>query len=220
MNHDTEESWRESVKEELKRISALDDSIGSTLNTVVVGGSVGAIIASVNYLKDIAGPNPAAGSLAYLKVSWVVLVIAVALSIGSLLTSRKAGRLHRDALAARVAKDVEGDAHLTSRCTRWNRATKFFHWSGLGGLGLGTGLLIWFAMLNLPPEATAMAEKKGTERKIQEVKRDPPRRTPDERPRPVPERKEDKSYDHDTSNPFLQRPQAPPPATDKPEKQR
>jgi hypothetical protein len=220
MNHDTEEGWREYVKEELKRISALDDSIGRTLNTVVVGGSVGAIIASINYLKDIAGPNPAAGSLAYLRVSWVVLVIAVAFSIGSLLTSRKAGRLHRDALAARVAKDIEGDARLTRRCTRWNRATKFFHWSGLAGLGVGTGLLIWFAMLNLPPEATAMAEKKGTEKQVREVQVKPDRTTPKpgERPRPIPERREDKSYDHDTSNPFLQRPQTTPPPKDKPEK--
>jgi hypothetical protein len=210
MTHANDESRRASVNEEVRRITTLNDTIAGTLNNILVGGSVGLIFASITFLKEMAGGHPAPGSLIYLKASWLILVITAAASIVSLITSRKAGMLHRDVLAARLTNDAQSEAALTRKCNGWNRATKFFHWAGLGGLAVGTGLLVWFAMINLPTEATAMADKKGTEKQV-EVKPDRTTPKPSERPRPLPERKEDKAYDHDTANPFLQRPPATPP---------
>jgi hypothetical protein len=227
MTHANDESWRASINEEVRRITTLNDTIAGTLNNILVGGSVGLIFASITFLKDIAGAHPAPGSLVFLRVSWLILTGTAAASIASLITSRTAGTLHRDVLAKRLTNEAAAEAELTRKCNRWNAATTLLQRAGLVGLTAGTGLLVWFAMMNLPQEATAMSEKKGTEKQVQEVKPQkqvqevkPDRAAPKpgERPRPLPERKEDKAYDHDTTNPFLQRPPATPPPADKPKK--
>jgi hypothetical protein len=203
MAHDDEQAWRAAIYDEYRRISSLDDTIAGTLNNILVGGSVGIIVASVTFLKDIAGGQPAPGSLLLLKSSWIILVATAVVSIASLITSRTAGRLHRDVLAKRVANDQAGEAKLKRECNRWNLATTLLQRAGLTGLAAGAGMLVWFAIINLPKEATVMADK---DKKVTGV--------PPERPRPpMPEHREDKAFDHDTSNPFLQRPDTTTPTT-------
>jgi hypothetical protein len=196
---DNEQEWRGRIDAEWKRIRALDDTIAGTLNNILVAGSVGLIVASVTFLKDVAGQHPAAGSLFFLRTAWLVLLATATASIASLLTSRQAGKLNREVLAARLKNDDEGEAESERKCKRWNRGTAVLQWIGLIWLAIGAGTLVQFAMMNLPAEATAMA----TEDKNKDT--------------PPPERKDrdgsfekgtkgDRAFDHDPTDPFLKRP--------------
>jgi hypothetical protein len=134
------------VEEERKRISSLDDSIAAQLTNILIAGSVGAILASVTFIKDIA-PNPIPWTLCLLRLSWLVLVVACCLGIGSLWSSRIAGKAHRD-LLFKQATNVS-DTALKAKCDTWNKATHWMQYLGLGGLAAGTVLLLLFANYNL-----------------------------------------------------------------------
>lgn len=202
MVHKNEDGLRASITEEVTRISSLNDTIARMLNNILVYGSVGMIVASITFLKDIAGPHPR--SLALLKVAWIFLVVAAAVSVISLLTSRRAGTIHRNVLAKRLSNETEAEAKLKAVCDRWNSATRYLQRAGLIGLAAGTGLLVCFAMINLPTEANAMADKE--ERVTTGVPPDSVPKHPEPPRPPMPGHREDKAFDHDTTNPFLQRP--------------
>lgn len=143
------EQFEARVEEERKRVREVDDKLAAQLTNILIAGSVGAILASITFLKDIA-PTPVTGSLAYLRIAWLALFVASALSIGSLVTNRVAARHFRDLLFARYQHaDCTGPE---KKCKRWNGATKGLIGFSTFLLALGAGLLIWFANVNLPKE--------------------------------------------------------------------
>jgi hypothetical protein len=139
--------FRERVEDERRRIRDVDDRLAATQTNILIAGSVGGILASVTFLKDLAA-FPAAGSPLYLRVSWLCLLLSCGLGIGSLASSRRAGRLLRDVLYARVSGT--DPAPVEHKGIRWNRMTRSLQWGGYLMLTLGVAFLAWFAHLNLP----------------------------------------------------------------------
>lgn len=143
------EQFEARVEEERQRVREVDDKLAAQLTNILIAGSIGAILASITFVKDIA-PNPVAGSLIHLRIAWFALFAASVLSIASLVTNRVAARHFRDLLYARYQRaDCTGPEN---RCNRWNRATKTLNGTSMVLLAVGSGFLIWFANVNLPEE--------------------------------------------------------------------
>lgn len=150
---------RATIGEERKRTQEADDTLSRQLTTILLGGSLGIIAISINFLKDIA-PHPVFGSLRWLQGAWILLLGAALCGLATLITSRGAARHYRDVLFWKLAagdplsdKDRKAANRATKRCGRWNGATRIFRWIGLLAIMLGTTSLLWFANLNLPAEA-------------------------------------------------------------------
>lgn len=139
--------FRERVEDERRRIRDVDDRLAATQTNILIAGSVGSILASVTFLKDLAAV-PTSGSPLYLRVSWLCLLLSCGLGIGSLASSRRAGRILRDILYARVSG--ADPAAIERKGIHWNRTTRSLQWGGYLMLTLGVAFLVWFAHLNLP----------------------------------------------------------------------
>jgi hypothetical protein len=195
------------IEDERKRAATLDDTIAAQLTNILIAGSVGAIVASVTFLKDIA-PQPVAGSLQYVKFAWALLFLTSVFSIASLLTSRATGKSYRNWLGA--LKDEKESARLKKRCDIWNRWTKVLQILGMVFLASGAALLLYFAYLNLPSEREAMNEKgKKVHTGVPPDTSTKPEKLPTERPTKQPGEKKERAYDFDTTNPFLKQPENP-----------
>jgi hypothetical protein len=133
------------VEEERKRISSLDDSIAAQLTNILIAGSVGAILASITFIKDLE-PKPAPSTLWLIRLSWLLLFVACCSGIGSLGSSRIAGKSSRGLLF--IKESNASDLELEAKCKRWNRVTRSLHVLGFVALAIGTLLLLLFANSN------------------------------------------------------------------------
>ena len=134
------------VEEERKRISSLDDSIAAQLTNILIAGSVGAILASITFIKDLA-PKPVPSTLWLIRVSWLLFFLACCSGIGSLWSSRIAGKASRGLLFTKETN--ASDTKLEAKCKRWNTVTRSLQVLGFVALATGTLLLLLFANSNL-----------------------------------------------------------------------
>jgi hypothetical protein len=186
---------RARIEDERKRISALDDNIATQLNKIILAGSIGGILASISFVKDIA-PWPTGENLVILLISWGLLFISAVSGVGMLSTSRVAGKYSREVLHAIECETDNTEAEEKNKL--WNTFTRRLQATALIGLGVGACLLLVFAGLNLYQKTKMNDEKKPQQ---------PPAQEPTPLKKSIDESIRRPSYDMDTtSNPFLQKP--------------
>ena len=130
----------------------IDVLLATSILNILIAGSLGIALASITFLKDIA-PHPAYGTLLWLRIAMILLLLTAFLGVASTISSRRAGGFYRKAIHALRNNDVDGANGLMDKCDEQNKTTRLLSHSGLVTLACGVLALAWFANGNLPKEA-------------------------------------------------------------------
>jgi hypothetical protein len=115
------------------------------LDQLLIAGASGALVLSVTFLEKIA-PNPVLRSRPYLLAGWVILLLALALSMLGFEASTRAFSEGVRGLDRQVLTGKLYDPTTNV----WDRRTAGLNRASLAAFFIGMALLVLFAFLNVP----------------------------------------------------------------------